>query len=334
MEVNRFAIQIFMANMKKNKTVAIYLIAAIICLFLSACAINNSAIQTKKLIAESADGTRIAYGFSGQGETTLLFVHGWLCDHKIWQPQIDYFSSNYKVVWLDLAGHGSSETDRQKFTMSAFAQDVKSVYDKVGGEKIILVGHSMGGPIVIETARLLGKKVVGIVAVDAFYTPLASVPEEAKMAFLEKLKKDYPSALEETVRSMFAQSANPDLVNSTYQNMLAADYKMGISSLYECIKWNSQKEPSELKTFSGKLYNINGAPKGDEKALHNSVVLISGVGHFLPQVKAEEFNAALETVIEKIQSSLKNTHNPALNRTQGATGSQMKLFSQLAPCAG
>jgi len=318
MKVNRFAIQIFMANIKKNKAVAIYLIAAIICLFLSACAINNSAIQTKKLIAESADGTRIAYGFSGQGETTLLFVHGWLCDHKIWQSQIDYFSSNYKVVWLDLAGHGGSETDRQKFTMSAFAQDVKSVYDKVGGEKIILVGHSMGGPIVIETARLLGKKVIGIVAVDAFYTPLASVPEEAKMAFLEELKKDYPSALEETVRSMFMQSANPELVNSTYQNMLAADYKMGISSLYECIKWNSQKEPSKLKTFSGKLYNINGAPKGDEKSLHNSVILIPGVGHFVPQVKPKEFNAALEVVVEKLQSSFKNTHNPALN--SGAKG--------------
>jgi hypothetical protein len=151
---------------------------------------------------------------------------------------------------------------------------------------------------VIETAKLLGEKVIGIIAVDAFYTPLASVPEETKMAFLEKLKKDYPAALKETVGSMFAQSANPDLVNSTYKNMLAADHKMGISSLYECIKWNSQKEPFELKNFSGKLYNINGAPKGTEKALHNSVVLISGVGHFVSQVKPKEFNTALEMIIE------------------------------------
>lgn len=335
MKVNRFAIKHFMANMKKNKTITIYLTSAIICLFLSACAINNSVIHNKKLIAESAaDGSRISYGFSGQGEITLLFVHGWLCDHKIWQHQIDYFSNNYKVVWLDLAGHGDSETNRQRFTMSAFAQDVKSVTDKVGGEKIILVGHSMGGPIVIETAKLLGDKVIGIIGVDAFYTPLASVPEEIKMAFLEKLKKDYPAALKETVGSMFAQSANPDLVNLTYKNMLGVDYMIGISALYECIKWNSQKEPSELKTFSGKLYNINGAPKGNEKALHNSVILIPGAGHFLPQVKPEAFNAALEMVIEKLQYSLKNTHNPALNRTQGATGFQIKLFSQPAPCAG
>ncbi len=288
----------FIANMKKNKTIAIYLISAIICLFLSACAIDNSIIQNKKLTAESADGSRIAYGVSGQGEITLLFVHGWLCDHKVWQPQIDYFSDNYKVAWLDLAGHGDSETNRQRFTMSAFAQDVKSVSDKVCGEKIILVGHSMGGPIVIETAKLLGEKVIGIVGVDAFYTPLASVPEETKMAFLEKMKKDYPVALEETVRSMFTQSANPDLIDLTYKNMLAADHEMGISSLYECIKWNSQEEPSELKNFSGKLHNINGAPTGNEKALHESVILISGVGHFVNQIKPNEFNAALEMIIK------------------------------------
>jgi pimeloyl-ACP methyl ester carboxylesterase len=293
------------ANMKKSKTIAIYLIAAIICLFLSACAINNTGIQNKKLTVKSADGSRIAYGFSGQGEPTLLFVHGWLGDHKLWQHQIDYFSGHYKVVWLDLAGHGDSETNRENFTMSAFAQDVKAVSDKVGGQKVILVGHSMGGPVVIETAKLLGDKVVGIVGVDAFYTPLASVPEDAKMAFLEKLKKDYPAALAETVRSMFAQSANPDLVDLTYKNMLAADHKMGINALYECIKWNSHKEPSELKNFSNILYNINGAPKGDEEALHNSVVLISGAGHFVPQVKAKEFNTALEMIIEKLQSSLK-----------------------------
>ncbi len=302
MKANISAIKNFIPNMKKNKTITIYLIAAIISLFLSACATNNPIIQNKKLTSESADGSRIAYGVSGQGETTLLFVHGWLCDHKVWQSQIDYFANNYKVVWLDLAGHGDSETNRQKFTMSAFAQDVRSVVDKVGGEKVILVGHSMGGPIVIETARLLGEKVIGIVGVDAFHTPLASVPEETKMAFIEKLKKDYPNALAETVKSMFTQSANPELIDSTYKNMLAADHKMGISALYECIRWNSQKAPSELRIFSNKLYNINGAPTVNEKALHESVVLMPGVGHFVAQVKPNEFNATLERIIENFKT--------------------------------
>ncbi len=300
MKTNRYGINGLLPAM--NKAVAVCLTAAIICLFLSACDTNKAIVQDKELTAVSADGSRIAYGVSGQGETTLLFVHGWLCDHKTWQAQIDYFSNGYKVVWLDLAGHGESEANRRDFTISAFAQDVKSVLDKAGGEKVILVGHSMGGPIVIETAKLLGEKVTGIVAVEAFYTPLAAVPEEAKLSFIEKLKKDYPKALAGTVKSMFAQGADQDLMDSTYRGMLDNDHEMGVSSLYECIKWNSRKEPLELKRFSGKLCNINGAPAGNEKKLHESVVLIPGAGHFVYRVKSEEFNAALETIIENLEA--------------------------------
>lgn len=302
MKTDRFAANGFLPGMNVNKAVAVCLAAAIICLLLSACASNKAIVPDRESTAVSADGSRIAHGVSGQGETTLLFVHGWLCDHKTWQAQIDYFPTDYKVVWLDLAGHGRSGANRRNFTMSAFAQDVKSVVDKTGGEKLILVGHSMGGPIAIETAKLLGERVTGIVGVEAFYTPLAAVPEEAKLAFIETLKKDYPKALAGTVKSMFAENADQDLIDSIYKDMLDNDYEVGVSSLYECIKWNSQKEPLELKRFSSKLYNINGAPKGNEKKLHESVVLIPGAGHFAHQVEPKEFNAALETIIENFKT--------------------------------
>ena len=290
-----------MVNMKKSKIIANCWGAVILCLLVSACALNTATSRHKEVSVESDDGSRIAYGVSGQGKTTLVFVHGWLGDHNIWQSQIDYFSKNYRIIWLDLAGHGHSEPGRQNFSIPAFARDVTSVLDTAGGERLILVGHSMGGPIVIEAAELLGEKVVGIVGVDAFYTPLASVPEKVKMRFIKKLKTDYPTALSETVTSMFTRNADPELVALTYKKMLAADQKMGVSSLYECIKWNSRTEPLVLKKFSGKLYNINGAPTGTEKRMHESVVLIPGAGHFVSQVKPDEFNAALERIIEKFE---------------------------------
>ena len=288
--------------MIKTEKAAIHLMAVIVCLFFFACATNNAVIENQQLAVKSFDGGPIAYGVKGQNAPTLLFIHGWLGDHTIWRSQVDYFSKNYKVAWLDLAGHGKSKTNRKIFTMSAFAQDVMSIanVDEVGGEKIILVGHSMGGPVAIEAANLLGEKVVGIVGVDSFYTPLAAVPEEKKLDFLEKLKMDYPNALAETVSSMFTQDADPELKASTFQNMLAADHKMGISALHECIKWNSRKEPLALKKFSDKLYNINAAPTGNEKSIHESVVLIPGVGHFIPRVKPDEFNTALQMIIDQI----------------------------------
>jgi hypothetical protein len=105
---------------------------------------------------------------------------------------------------------------------------------------------------------------------------------------------------------MFAPGANPDLIDSTYQNMLAADHETGISALYECIKWNAHKEPSALKKYSRKLYNINGAPTGNEKPLHESVILIYGAGHFVNQIKPSQFNEALEMIIKKFSRPLES----------------------------
>ena len=285
--------------MKVQRAIASYFAIAVICLFIVACATSNARVQGKESTTKSADGSRIAYGVSGQGEPAIVFVHGWLGDHTVWQYQMAHFSGKHQVVWLDLAGHGASQANRQRFTIEAFAQDVAAVVKAVDGKKVILVGHSMGGPVVIEAAKLLGEKVVGLVGVDAFYTPLAAVPENMKLAFLEKMKTDYPTALAETVSSMFTQNVDQAYKDATYNKMLAADHNMGVSALYECIKWNSEKEPRELANFTGMLANINGAPTGHEKKLHESVVLIPGVGHFVAQLKPEEFNAALEMMVER-----------------------------------
>lgn len=281
-----------------NKIHRLFLLAALLCAFLLSCSTHSPVVQSEKRTTISADGSHIAYGVSGEGDLAIVFVHGWLCDHAVWQSQIDYFSNKYQVIWLDLAGHGESKATRKQFTMTAFAQDVLAVVDAAGGDEIILVGHSMGGPIGIEAAKRLEQRVVGIVGVDAFYTPLANVPEEAKLAFLEKLKSNYPQALHETVSSMFTQNANPDLIDATYEKMLTADHDMGISALYECIKWNAHIEPLELKRFADQLYNINGAPTDNEEVMHKSVVLIPDAGHFMFQVKPNMFNAELEKIIQ------------------------------------
>jgi pimeloyl-ACP methyl ester carboxylesterase len=59
--------------------------------------------------------------------------------------------------------------------------------------------------------------------------------------------------------------------------------------------------PDSLNSYSEKLKNINAAPTGKETALHESVTLIPGVGHFVPQVKPEEFNAVLSKIISEYQ---------------------------------
>lgn len=149
----------------------------------------------------------------------------------------------------------------------------------------------MGGPVAIEAARLLGDKVIGIVGVDTFYTGFEYPKFENKIdEFVKPYKGDFKGTSEQMVRSMFTPEADSELIESTVKQMSVANEEMGISAMYEIFRWNAKNVPSILDKYSKILRNINGAPLGNETALHKSVVLIPGVGHFVAQVKPHDFN--------------------------------------------
>ena len=126
----------------------------------------------------SADGTMIQYKVTGEGEPVLVFVHGWECNMTYWDSQVDVFNKNHKVVLLDLAGHGTSGMTREDYTLNAYAQDAAAVVNKLGLDKFILIGHSMGGTVNIEAARILGDKVISLIGVDTYSDFDHVYPEE------------------------------------------------------------------------------------------------------------------------------------------------------------
>ena len=117
-------------------------------------------------VIPSKDGTPISYEIHGAGEPTLVFVHGWSCDARYWRAQLPHFANNHRVVMLDLAGHGHSGMTRSQYTMRAFGEDVKAVIEATGSRRVILIGHSMGGSVIAEAARLMPSRVKGLIGVD------------------------------------------------------------------------------------------------------------------------------------------------------------------------
>ncbi len=287
------------AEYKTFATLVFILLIAII----TGCSSVQSLKKYNVSTVNSADGSSITYGVRGQGSITIVFIHCWTCNHEFWRPQIEYFSKKHKVVWLDLAGHGLSNSNRQEYTMSAFGEDVTAVVNQIDGDNVILVGHSMGGPVAIEVAKLLGDKVIGVVGVDTFYTPFEYPKSEVEIdGFVQPFNDDFRGKSEQLVRSMFTPEADPDIITSIVKQMSVADQDMGISAIYELFRWNAKNVPSSLDKYSKKLRNINGAPTGEEIALHKSVSLIPGVGHFVAQVKPNEFNQTLNRIITEYQA--------------------------------
>jgi pimeloyl-ACP methyl ester carboxylesterase len=95
----------------------------------------------------------ISYNIIGESENTVVFLHGYLEAKEIWQEFSEKLKSNYKVILIDLLGHGKSGVVSDEHSMKLMADSVKAVidYEKVG--KCILVGHSMGGYVTLEFAN-------------------------------------------------------------------------------------------------------------------------------------------------------------------------------------
>src|SRR5262245_20454415 len=128
--------------------------------------INPLPTYAQTLFVTSPDSIQIAYEVHGNGTPALIFVHGWSCDRSYWQGQLEPFSRNFKVVAIDLAGHGESGLSRKSWTIEAFGADVAAVVKKLNLQRVVLIGHSMGSNVIAEAARQLPGRVAGLVLVD------------------------------------------------------------------------------------------------------------------------------------------------------------------------
>src|ERR1700709_1870931 len=100
----------------------------------------------------SDQGVNIAYTDNGEGDTTLLFVHGWCINKTYWTEQSAFFSKKYRVVTIDLPGFGQSGKNRNTWDTQMFGRDIDSVISGLNLKNVILIGHSMAGDIIVEAA--------------------------------------------------------------------------------------------------------------------------------------------------------------------------------------
>jgi len=247
----------------------------------------------------SEDGSQIHYSVTGQSDIALVFIPCWTCDDTFWDKQVEYFSDRYQVVTLDLAGHGQSGSQRSRYTIEAFGQDVVAVANKLKLKKIVLIGHSMGGPVAITAAQELDKRVAGIVGVDTFYTAFVYPKTKVQInAFVKPFRDDYVGTSTAMVKSMFPPQADPVLVSQTVDYFSKTDPKVGVSAMYELFSWSAAHRDAALNQFSHQLRNINADPENKSQPVNAGVVLIPGVGHFVAQEKPEAFNHALDGILK------------------------------------
>lgn len=249
----------------------------------------------------SADGVPIAYEVHGQGSPALVLVHGWSCDRSYWKEQIQDLAPEYQLVLIDLAGHGDSGLGRKNYTMESFGDDVAAVVQKLDLKNVVLVGHSMGGDVIVEAARKLPGRVTGLVMVDTYKTLGQPSDAAAVQAFIGKFRKDFRGATTSFVRGLFGPNADPKLVDRISKDMAAEPPAVALSALENSFSHESAAESAllELK-LPTRAINADNAPTDHESLAKYGVkaFVLPGVGHFIQLEDPARFNRALDSVVK------------------------------------
>ena len=253
-------------------------------------------------IVDSSDGVHIEYHVYGTGAPVLVLVHGWSCDSNYWNAQVQELKTRYTVVTVDLAGHGASGRNRTDWTMERFGDDVVAAVQALHDPKVILIGHSMGGPVVLQAARKLKEQTIAVIGIDTLKS--LGLPKPSGTAQLAAMEKNFIGATRDMVDKMFTANADPVLKRRVMDDMSQGPPEVGLAAIGAM---QAMDYTAAVKAVSVPIVLINADLGGatDAARLHKvasniRVVTLKGLGHFLMMEDPKTFNAALEAELKRL----------------------------------
>ncbi len=251
------------------------------------------------------DNQTIAYESRGQGTPTIVLIHCWCGNQTFWHDQLDLLARNHEVITLDLPGHGESTRTRSPYTISSYGDDVAQLVTELDLKHVILIGHSMGGPVALAAAAKLKGRVTGIIGIDNLHDADKPMPREMLEPMAAALEKDFAAGLQSSITTMLPQDADPALVKWIVTQAQRADKRAAVELMRN---FATLDVPSLLRNCGTRVRCINssGSPwktnvPANRRYADFDAVVLNGVGHFPQLEKPELFNPVLKRVITDLE---------------------------------
>jgi len=254
----------------------------------------------------SFDGVSIAYSVSGTAETALVFIHGGMSDRSFWDGQHAAFADRFRVIAVDLAGHGESGQNRPEWGIPQFGRDVVAVMDAENVSRGVLIGNSLGGPAAVEAALFAPTRVLAVIGIDTFQS-LQTPPADHGQKTAEAWQKDPQGSMDQMLRMLLHSDLD--------------------AALYEDIRRRMSRTPIEVccamfRSFGG--YDMAGAVaklhvplrcvNGDKFPVNFEelrrvapgfdAVVLPHTGHYPMLECPEEFNRVLGEALDRLGVTL------------------------------
>ena len=244
----------------------------------------------------------------GESEIALLFIHGWCIDKSFWADQTKHFCPNYKVVTMDLPGFGGSGKDRTSYSIEGYADDVIGVMDELDLNKVVLIGHSMGGDIILETA-LKDDRVVALVGVDNFKNVGLDFNEETDkqiQAFLGQMSSDFPNvAIQYAETGLFHVQTSANVKDRVRNSIQQTNPNVAVETLKALFSY-VPNEADRLALLKQRLYLINSSASPtlttglDASGVNYKKFDVGMTGHYPMAEEPETFNSILDRILVEV----------------------------------
>jgi non-heme chloroperoxidase len=262
-------------------------------------------------------GITIHYETTGAGRP-LVFVHGWSMSARVWRYQAEALASSYRVVTVDLRGHGESSPTVSGFALEDLAADVIELFARLDLHNATLIGWSMGVQVVLQAFARLRERLVALVLVGG--TPMFNasddypygLPPVETRGMAVCLRRNYTKTMGDFFNGMFAEG---ELSHEDYQRIVR-EIVLG-ARLPEpdvALKALDALASSDLRSIlpeinvpvllvhgSRDTVSLPGASRYMAQHLRNaSLQIMEGVGHAPFLSRTLEFNALLSLFLEEV----------------------------------
>jgi pimeloyl-ACP methyl ester carboxylesterase len=191
--------------------------------------------------------------------------------------------------------------------MAAFGQDVVSVVEALGLKRVVLIGHSLGGPAVLEAARRMPGRVAGLVLVDSWVDFEQRLPAEEVEKYLSALQADYRATTTAIVSQYLFSASTPEPVKArVLETVLSGPQEIGVAVARSSMAYDPLPALREIKApicaISSDLFPTN--LEGNRKYVPSyQAAIMKGVGHYLMLEQPEAFNELLAWALRELARS-------------------------------
>jgi len=247
----------------------------------------------------------IFVGDTGKG-FPLVLVHGFLGSSEMWEPQIEFFKKNYRVITPSLPGFGKSKKAKSYNSINEMAKIVLTCLKKKKINKFYLLGHSMGGMIVQEMTKLAGEKIIKLICYST--GPVGDIPGrfETMNESREKLKKN---GLEITAhriaKTWFVEKDKSKYFYLCDNAGKATSIEAADNALIAMKNWNGLENLKNIKNSTliiwgnqDKAYNFDQVDILNKNISDSDIVIFKGSSHNVHLEIPNKFNETVKKFLE------------------------------------